>query len=179
MGECSPAMRCRPGHRLGKGLAPDAVIVPDDVVSNWQNRDEQYQFRQMTYPPRKQLGPLFRIADETADVFGEYVDSGEPAMGVKRVDGVTSVFVGGLTLTPQLFANIAADAGVHLYCDAGDVIYTDGRFLSVTACGAGDKVIRFPEPCKVTDIFSGAQVANSREFTISLRCGETRVYRIT
>jgi len=177
-GDCAPAMRCRPGHRLGNGLAPDKIIAPDDVVHNWQKRDEKFQFRQMTYPPRERLSPLFKVADDAADVFGEYADSGEPAMATKQVDGVTSVFVGGLTLPPRMFANIAADAGVHLYCDAGDVIYTDGRFLSLTACSPGEKLVRLPAICRVTDVFTGAQVTDGRQFAVSLCLGETRVYRL-
>lgn len=177
-GACSPAMRCRPGHRLGVGLAPDAVIAPDDVVHNWRNRDEQFQFRQMTFPPRARLSPLFKVVDERADVFGDYADSGEPAMAIRWRDEAADIFVGGLTLPARLFANIAAATGVHLYCAAGDVIYTDGRFLSLTACSPGEKMVRLPADCVVTDVFSGATVAAGRRFAVSLGLGETRVYSL-
>ncbi len=65
------ACRCRPGHRLTAGMAPDAVVAPDDIARNWQARDEKHQFRQMTHLQRERLYPLFQVADEQADVFRE------------------------------------------------------------------------------------------------------------
>jgi hypothetical protein len=75
-------------------------------------------------------------------------------------------------------ANIAADAGAHLYCPAGDVIYTDGRFLSVTACQAGPKTVTLFRPSMVTDVFTNEKVTDGVNFTADLKLGETRVYRI-
>ena len=177
-GACSPAMRCVSGHRFAVGMPDGAVIAPDDVVHNWQDRDEKFQFRQMTYPPRETLQPLFAVADSDADIFGHYVDTGEPAMAVGRANGWRSVFVGGLTLPAQVLANIAADASVHLYCQPGDVVYTDGRFLSITACTAGRKTVALSEPGTVTDVYTGDVVARGGEFQVDLQFGETRVYRI-
>jgi len=177
-GKFSPGMRPMAGHRFTSGVTNDTVIAPDDIISNWQDRGERHQFRQMTYPPRDKLGPLFAVADSAAEIFGHYVDSDDPVMAVKNVNGFRSIFVGGLTLPARILANIAADAGVHLYCEPGDAIYTDGRFLSVTACQAGEKRITLPDEAVVTDVHSGKQVARGREFCVSLRLGETRVYRV-
>jgi len=177
-GDCSPAMRCMPGHRFAAGLPEGTVIAPDDVVHNWEKRDEKFQFRQMTYPPRDKLHPLFAVADPRAEVFGHYVDTGEPAMAVRGADGFRSIFVGGLTLPAQVLGNMAADASVHLYCRPGDVVYTDGRLLSITACTAGDKTVALPHASEVTDIFTGTQVTRGHEFCVGLDLGETRVYRI-
>ncbi len=174
----SPAIRCRTGHRLTAGMAPDAVFAPDDIARNWQARDEKYQFRQMTYPPRERLYPLFQVAADQADVFGEFVDGGAPAMALKCMDGFTSVFVGGLTLPARLLANIAAEAGVHRYIESGDVIRTDGRFLGITACTPGHKTVHLPAPCEVADLFGGEIVCRGSAFGVDLHAGETRVYRI-
>jgi len=177
-GKFSPGMRPMVGHRFTSGVANDAVIAPDDIISNWPNRDEKFQFRQMTYPPRDKLSPLFAVADSAAEIFGHYVDSDDPAMAVKDVNGLRSVFVGGLTLPARILANIAADAGVHLYCPAGDVIYTDGRFLSLTACTPGEKTITLPGPALVTDVHTRQEMTRGRDFSLTLRLGETRVYRV-
>jgi len=178
-GDRSPAMHCVPGHAFSTHVPTETVIVPDDVAANWESRDEKFQFRQMTYPPRKQVRPLFEVSDPAAVVFGRYVDSGEAAMAVKQADGLRSVFVGGLTLPAQMLANIARDSSVHLYCAPGDVVYTDGKTFSITACSAGPKTVKLPSPAQVTDLFTGERVVCGDSFSLDLRLGETRVYRIS
>ena len=177
-GAGSPAMRVVPEHTFCAQMPADAAIEPDDIAANWEERDEKFQFRQMTYPPRDRLHPLFAVSDADAVVFGRYVDSGEAAMAVKQAGGFRSIFVGGLTLPAQMLANIAADSGAHLYSAPGDVVYTDGRALSLTACSAGRKTIKLPSPAQVTDVFSGDQIACGDSFSVDLRLGETRVYRM-
>ncbi len=177
-GEHSPAMRMIPSHTYARGMEKDAVIEPDDIIHNWQTREESFQFRQMTFPPRKKLSPLFAVSDARAEPAAFYADSPDISMAVKDVDGFRSVFVGGLTLPALVLANIAADAGVHLYCPPGDVIYTDGRFLSVTACQPGEKTITLPKPSRIKDVYTNTIVAEGDQCTIHLRLGETRIYRI-
>ena len=177
-GDRSPAMRAVPGHPLCAGLPESTVIAPDDVIANWESRDEKFQFRQMTYPPRKELLPLFTVQDADANIFGHYADTGEPAMATKQADGFRSIFIGGLTLPAQLFANIAEAAGVHLYCAAGDVVYTDGQALSITACTPGPKTIRLPTPAQATDVHNGETFGCAASFDLDLRLGETRVFHI-
>ena len=177
-GDASPAMHCVSGHAFCAHMPADALIAPDDIVANWQDRDEKFQFRQMAYPPRNKLHPLFAVSDPDAVVFGHYVDSGEAAMAVKQADGFRSVFVGGLTLPARVLANIACDSAVHLYSAPGDVVYTDGRALSITACSAGRKALNLPSSAEVTDALNGEYVARGDSFSVDLRLGETRVYRI-
>jgi len=177
-GERLPDMRLLPEHRFAAGVPSGAIIAPDDIVRNWSLREEHLQFRQMTYPPRKRLAPLFAVDDPEAEVFGSYTERGEAAIAWNERDGVRNIFVGGLTLPARVFANIAREAGVHLYCAPGDVIYTDGRFLSITACEAGGKEIRLPGPRAVTDVFSRDIVTRGDSFRVTLRTGETRVYRL-
>ena len=177
-GEKSPAMRALAGHPYCAHFPADTPIAPDDVVANWEARDEKFQFRQMTFPPQKAIQPLFAVADADADVFGHYLDTGEPAMAVKTVNGFRSVFIGGLTLPTQILGNIALGAGAHLYCEPGDVVYTDGSLLSVTACSAGCKTIRMQGLSRLTDVYTGELFADVSEFSLELRLGETRVFRI-
>jgi len=177
-GERSPAMEPAADHPFAAPLPRETVIAPDDIVANWRRRDEEMQFRHMTFPPRKKLAPMFAVDDPDSQVFGRYVEDGAAAMAVKDYEGFRSVFVGGLALPAAVFAAIARSCGVHLYCDAGDVVYTDGRILSITACTQGAKEIRFPAPAVVTDVFSAEEVARGESFRLSLRKGETRVYRL-
>jgi hypothetical protein len=118
------------------------------------------------------------VEDKEADVIGTYTERGEAAMALKERDGVRNIFVGGLALPAAVFANVAREAGVHLYCAPGDVVYTDGRLLSITACDTGAKEIRLPKPGSVTDVFSQDIVTRGDSFRVTLRTGETRVYRL-
>jgi len=177
-GDRSPAMELDAAHRFAEGVPAGTRIEPDDIVANWEKREEKKQFQHMTFPPRKKLSPLFAVEDAEAEVFGRYAERGEAAMAVTDAGGFRSVFVGGLTLPASVYANIARDCGIHLYCDAGDVVYTDGRFLSITATSEGEKEIRLPGASTVTDVYSGSVETESDSFRVQLRLGETRVYRV-
>jgi|GEM_PF-1404449 len=177
-GEQSPSMKLANGHRWSAGCGAGEPIEPDDVIRNWKSRDEAYQYRQMTWPPRAKLGPLFAVNDPQAEAFGHYAEGGAVAMASKRDDGFTSVFVGGLTLPAAVFANIATEAGAHVFTPPGDIVYTDGRFLSLTACTAGVKTVTLREGSVVTDALDGNAVGEGRTFEADLKEGETRVYRI-
>ncbi|MBT4821634.1 MAG: hypothetical protein HON70_38355 [Lentisphaerae bacterium] len=177
-GDRSPAMRCTRDHPFCANLPDRMLVEPDDIIANWGERDEKFQFRQMTYPPRKKLRPLFAVQDPDADVFGHYADTGEAAMAARETAGACHVFVGGLTLPAQVLANIAREASVHLYCEAGDVLYTDGHALSITACTAGRKSISLPASSTVSDALTGELITCGESFTVELRFGETRVFRL-
>lgn len=177
-GERSPAMKALAGHSLAREHPADTLIAPDDVAANLENRDEKFQFRRMTFPQAKLIAPLYRVDDPAADVFGHYADTGEPAMARKDSGGFTGIFVGGLALPARILGNIAREAGAHLYCDPGDVVYTDGKILSYTACSAGAKTVRLPAPAPVTDLYGGQLIARGDSFALELKLGETRVFRI-
>lgn len=178
-GDRSTAMTLVDGHRFAAGCGAGEPIEPDDVIRNWKSRDEAYQYRQMTYPPRAKVSPVFAINDPDAEAFGRYVDGNDVAMAVKQSDGFISVFVGGLTLPAAVFSNIASAAGAHVYIPPGDVVYTDDRFLSLTACTAGTKTVTLRRAADVSDALDGKPIAQGRTFSVELKEGETRVYRVS
>jgi len=65
-----------------------------------------------------------------------------------------------------------------VFTPPGDIVYTDGRFLSLTACTAGVKTVTLREGSVVTDALDGNAVGEGRTFEADLKEGETRVYRI-
>ena len=52
---------------------------------------------------------------------------------------------------------LLVELGAHCYCDTGDVIYCGNGLLAIHAATAGEKTIRLPEVCILTDMDTGAE----------------------
>jgi hypothetical protein len=87
--------------------------------------------------------------------------------------------VGTFWVPASLLANIAREAGVHLYGEPGTIVTTDGRLLAVTSGEGGRKTIAFPRPADVEDALDGtAPARQTTEYELRLKPGETRLERI-
>ncbi|RMD78283.1 MAG: hypothetical protein D6820_10235, partial [Lentisphaerae bacterium] len=108
-------------------------------------------------------------------------DSSLPVLGVCSHHSFTSVVL-TVPLPPiQLVRNIARQAGVHIYSDAGDVIFADSRFITLFAANqGGERLLCMPQPVTLEDVFSETSLTTSEDGTLRLQVarGETRIYRI-
>ena len=131
--------------------------------------------------PNVKIEPVFFVVPEGGvQILGRYIEGGEPAVAMREVEGFTSVFVGTLRVPARFLFNLAKSAGAHLYADPGDVVYTDGVVLSITASSEGVKTIRLPRPSKVTDALTEEVVIERGDtFQLHLRRGETRIFVVT
>ena len=74
---------------------------------------------------------------------------------------------------------VARKAGVHLYSEAGDQVYTEKQLLTVHAARDGVRRIALPSRCRVRDAWSDEIVLDAgTEFTTHLKRGATAVWRI-
>ena len=151
----------RPGHPqvrfiaedpLSKGLASDAVVGYG----------------------RAMVAPMFQVADPEARVVARLIDDGSPGIAVKTLDGWTSVYSAAMQLPPSVVRNLSRSAGVHVWLETDDALYTDGQFVGVHAATDGEKVIHLPGRFQVTERISGRVVADdASEVTIPMRRAET------
>ena len=99
---------------------------------------------------RAPLSPLYRIADEQAEVIASY-ENGDSAVALK--DGFAYIPVGNAP--SELWNELAKRAGAHVYTDAKVPVYTDSRFICSQFPGDKKDVIHLKENGKYVEIFSG------------------------
>ena len=74
------------------------------------------------------------------------------------MDGWTSIYSAAMPLPPSLMRNIARDAGVHIWLETDDALYTDGQFVGVHAATDGPKRIVLPSRCTAVNAMTGKDV---------------------
>jgi hypothetical protein len=119
------------------------------------------------------LAPLFHLEDAQARILGQVVYSQgrcRPGFGVKPRDGWTSIYCATPNLPSSLLRGIARFSGVHIYNDAGDVLYASRRILGVHTVSGGPRTFVLPERAEVVrDLFSSCDLArDSDRFSVDL-----------
>ncbi len=71
--------------------------------------------------------------------------------------------------------NIARYAGVHLYADGGDMVWSNKSFLAIYSQSTGFKTISIPSPKDIFDAYLGDQLATDvSSFVLEMDRWETR-----
>jgi hypothetical protein len=152
-----PQIRLEPGDPLAKGLAVDKPLG---------NR-------------RTAVSPVFYADDPGARVAGRLVDSRRPGLAVKQAAGWTSIYSSAMPLAQGLMRNIARSAGVHVWLDTDDALYTDGQWAGIHAATDGVKTLHLPGKYRVTDARRGKVLAERAEqVSVTLRPAETVLLRL-
>lgn len=125
------------------------------------------------------LSPGFIVDDPDASPLARYVDGGEVAMASKELGAWTSVYCGALQMPAAVLWELAVQAGVHLYSNAGDIITAGNGFVGIHASTAGEKHLTMPVPCRLTDVMTGASLKPGKEFAFTMALGETRLFRVS
>ena len=122
------------------------------------------------------LAPSFTVADAEATVLARNEDCA--GLALKEYPDWRSVY----SLLPadrELLLGLYRYAGVHVYCESFDVVGASRDYLMLHTSSAGEKILRLPRPCRVTELTSG-RVLGERMETIreTLPTGETHIYRL-
>ena len=131
-----------------------------------------------SFGPDKQPTPMFAVTPGQAGVvgLGSYQGTQECALALKRMTGWTSVFCGGLGVSAEVLRELARMAGVHVYCETGDVISGRDGFTSIHATAAGEKTLIFPKATKLRDLISGETLAAAKTHRFTMQAGDTRLF---
>lgn len=129
------------------------------------------------------IGPLFHLEDPEARILGQVFHSiGRclPGLGVKELDGWTSVYAAAPNLPAALLRGLARFAGVHLYSEDGDVLYAGRQLLAVHTAGGGERLLRLPRTVEVVhDLFAGTDIAReASEFRVALPPASTSLWYV-
>jgi hypothetical protein len=133
------------------------------------------------------IAPNFHLEDPGATVLGEIVYSlgrCRAGLGVKRFytgdlqQAWNSVYCAVPNLPSPVLRGIARFAGVHLYSEAGDVLYATPDLLAVHTVAGGPRTFQLPRRVEtVYDLFHDQTVAHdASSFAVTLPAASTTLY---
>lgn len=143
----------------------------------------------LTYGDSEFTGPSITAkARPGVEVLGDMVYPQGPGLVRQVLDGWTSVWSGALIIPAAVLRSLAADAGVHLFGDCGDQVFTFGRdhnpmgdHLAVHAGRSGYHRLRLTQAAALHDVFTGGPPLKTDadgHLEINLTKGETRIWRL-
>jgi hypothetical protein len=168
------------GIRFGLGEQPWGPLVH---ITDFEHPLTKGLDQDLFWGTNNKLAPLFYVDDPEARVLGQVVYSQgncRPGFAVKEFPAWRSVYSAAPNLPASLLRAIARWAGVHIWNDAGDVLYADSSLLGVHSLAGGRRVFRLPRRAPaVTDIFANRTVARgATEFEVVLEPKSTVLYSI-
>ena len=133
------------------------------------------------------IGPTFHLEDPDATTLGQVVYTlgrCKPGLGLRTFSSETpaqswtSVYCASPDIPGPVLRGIARHAGVHLYNEAGDVLYATPDLLSVHTVAGGPRTFRLPKPVEVVyDLFGEKLLArDTDEFQVDLPPASTALY---
>jgi hypothetical protein len=133
------------------------------------------------------IGPTFHVEDPAAVALGQVVYAlgrCKPGFAVKSFGGDDtraswrSVYLATPEVPAPVLRGIARWAGVHLYSEAGDVLYATPELLSVHTVSGGPREFRLPREVEVVyDLYNEKVVARgTTTFNVELPPGSTALY---
>ncbi len=155
--EGRPQIVLEPGDPLAEGLAPQQALGDNQLI----------------------VAPVFYADDPETRIAGRLVESQRPGLVVKEAAGWTSIYSAAMPLPPGLVRNIARSAGVHVWMETDDALYTDGQYAGIHAATEGVKTLRLPGRFDVTDVLTGQRLATSAgEVSIPMQRAQTVLLRL-
>jgi hypothetical protein len=132
------------------------------------------------------LAPWFHLQDPDARVLGQVVGSlgrCRPGLGVKELPasgGGTwrSAWCATPNVPAPILRGVARWAGVHLYSEAGDVLYATRDLLAVHTAGGGERTFRLPRKAEVVhELLDDRPVATDVDaFSVTLPPASTSLW---
>lgn len=130
-------------------------------------------------PAPCRINPVAIPDDSDADIIGTYVYGGQAAFAVKKFEDWTSVYIGSPAVQAYVLRAIAKYAGVHLFVDGEEIIYSNESYLGIHTEHDGQRTFHLKRPAKITEIFDNRAVAEATDtFTEYIPRDTTRLYRL-
>lgn len=175
-GESLDAMRALTGIRIAKEdreTRPQVLLEAGDPLARDLKLGLPLGAANLT------VWPHFYADDPEARIAGRLVDSSKPGLVVKRLDGWTSIYSAAMQLPAGLLRNLARMAGVHVWLETDDALYTDGQIVGLHAATDGQKSLRLPGRFQVSNAVTGEPIASDgRAVTVPLKRAQTVVLRL-
>jgi hypothetical protein len=168
------------GFRFGAGEQPWGPLVH---LTDFGHPITKGLGEDLAWGTNNKLGPIFHLDDPQARVLGEVVYSQgncRPGFAVKEFPAWRSVYSAAPNLPASVLRGIALWAGVHIYSDAGDVLYANRSLLGIHTLSGGKRLVKLPRRAEaVIDMFTGRTLArDTAEIDIVLEPRSTELFSI-
>jgi hypothetical protein len=166
------------GIRFGAGEQPWGPLVH---VTDFRHPITSGLSQGFFWGTNNKVAPLFYVDDPEARTLGEVVYSQgncRPGFAVKEFPDWGSVYSAAPNIPADVLRGIARYAGVHIYSDAGDVLYANRSLLGVHTLAGGRRVFKLPARAEtVFDVFGKRTVAQGvSAFEVLLEPQSTELY---
>jgi beta-galactosidase len=121
--------------------------------------------------------PLFAAIDATPEETLATYPDGSAAVVLRQLPDGKSLFVGAPGLTSDLVRLAARKAGAHLYTETDCNVYANGPIVALHASQDGPVTLDTGRRGAVYDALTGEPLGRGPRVTVSLRKGDTRVFR--
>jgi hypothetical protein len=136
------------------------------------------ELRGIGYGTKDLVSPAFVPDDDNSiEVWGK-LDSGEPALAIKKYPSWTAVYSSAPMIAPEILAKLGTLAHIHHYASAGDALWITKGMMAVTAFSPGPKAFHFPDSVKLFDRFGKTDLGEASDFRVSMKANETKLFRI-
>lgn len=124
--------------------------------------DERLRTGVGAFGVRTSYSPRFAILKDDVGVLplGLWADRDEVAMGLREIDGWTSVYAGSGPLPAELLRRLAESAGARLWSSRPDVVRATKDAAMIIATSPGERTLRLAEP--LAPAFGGAASVEHR-----------------
>jgi len=146
------------GMRFGRG---EHAWGPMIHITDYEHEITCDLSQDLFWGTNARLAPLFHLEDPTVRALGEVVYSQgrcKPGFGVREYAGWASIYSAAPNLPAGVLRGIARYAGVHLYSEAGDVLYATRHLLGVHTAAGGKRTFALPKRVEVVYDLFGRQV---------------------
>ncbi len=179
--EDAEAMRELTGMDIRELPGPGAIrahLVDNEPLCANPVLIDSYGGRDGAYGPEGDVEPRFALPDRGLRVLARYPD-GTAAAALKRENDFSVAYSATPGLPPGLLHNLAEEAGVHLYAEAGDALYAGRGVIGLHAADGGRKHIRLPAKHDVRRVLGheGRWTA-AQEIEFELGTHETAVFEV-
>jgi len=166
------------GFRFAKGSNPWGPLMH---LTDFTHPITQGLNQELYWGTNNRLDPIFHLDDPEAVVLGQVVYSlgrCKPGMGVKVFPQWTSIYIAAPNVPAPVLRGIARYAGVHLYSEAGDVLYATRQLLAVHTVSGGERLFRLPRKAEVIyELFTAQLIAREADaFRVTLAPASTALY---
>ena len=172
------SMTALTGFGFGRG---DHAWIQTMHLTNFDHPITAGLPQDLSWETGAKVGPQFHLEDAEATILGENVYAQgrcRPGFGVKVFPEWTSIYSAVPNLPAPVLRGIARAAGVHLYSEAGDVLFASRQIFGAHTVSGGPRTFALPRPVEVVyDLFERKTIAeNTSEIEVTLEPRSTVLY---
>jgi hypothetical protein len=124
------------------------------------NREQYLELSSMQFLPDTCVTNAFFVDDPSVQVLGIAESTGKPGLVVKDMGTWRSVYSAAPVLSWQVMRNLARWAGVHLYNEAGDMVWGNDKFLCIYSQSEGTHTVHFPSAMDITEAYENRMLGS-------------------